>query len=263
MRDSVVRHFAAALCCLISGITISLVPSLHAVADEIDQGNYTTKNTSSNYNPGSRNVTVTANGSKPGSKGVAGAVSHAGQVFQCGAWRPATATPLTDCNDQLPGPSVAQIATQAAASVTLPLNGPQFGPSPSQNKWDMVPVGYPVWLWTSSDQGTISTTVEADGLTVSITATRQSVNFAMGDGHSVSCKSFTARPTHLADPMQKSPTCGYVYQTTGNFTITATTSWLVAWSASGESGSFTVADTASSPAPLPIGELTSVIIGHP
>jgi len=235
-------------------------PSAHA--EEDDQGSQSGRGTQT-YNSGSRSVTVTANGSKPGSKGVAGGVSHAGQVFACGMWVPVALEPVFDCHVQPSGPSVSQIATQAAASVTLPLNSPQFGPSPSQNKWGMIPVGYPVWLWTSSDQTTVATTVEAEGLTVSITATRVSVSFAMGDGHSVSCKSFTVRPTHLTDPMQKSPSCGYVYQVTGSFTITATASWLVAWSAAGESGSFTVTDTASSPAPLPIGELASVVTGHP
>ena len=235
-----------------------------AWADDSGQDPINGANSSSQkYDPGSRSVTVTANGGKAGSKGVVGGVSHVGQVFVCGRWMPVEQEPVTNCPVLPAGPSVSQIATQAAASVTLPLNAPQFGPLPSQNMWGMIPVGYPLWLWTSSDQATVSTSVVADGLSVSITATRQSVAFSMGDGHSFSCKSFTVRPTHLVDPMQKSPSCGYVYQTTGDFTITAATSWLVTWSAAGESGSFTVTDTASAPSSLPIGELTSVITGHP
>jgi len=257
------KHGTLSMCaCLVVavfGLTVGM-PVAHAEGD--DQTGYGGSN-SRTYDPGSRSVTVTANGGKAGSKGVAGGVSHVGQVFVCGRWMPVEQEPVTNCPVRPAGPSVSQIATQAAASVTLPLNVPQFGPLPSQNMWGMIPVGYPLWLWTSSDQSTVSTSVEVDGLSVSITATRQSVTFGMGDGHSVSCKSFTVRPTHLADPMQKSPSCGYVYQTTGDFTITATTSWLVSWSAAGESGSFTVTDTAPSPSPLPIGELASVITGHP
>jgi len=147
--------------------------------------------------------------------------------------------------------------------VTLPLNTPEFGPSPSQNKWGMIPVGYPLWLWTSSDQVSVSKSVTQSGLSVAVTATRQKVVFAMGDGHTVSCTSFTVRPAHLADPTAGSPTCGYTYQTTGEFTISATSTWLVTWQASGQSGSFTVTDSATSASALPVGELSSVIVYDP
>ena len=237
------------------------IPSAHG--DDNGQDEWGGQGTHT-YNPGSRSVTVTGNGSKPGSGGSSKGSSHPGQVLICGRWMTVeAAAAIQGCQAPASGPSVAQIATQVAASVTLPLNSPVFGPSPTQNQWGMIPVGYPLWLWTTSDQTTVTTSAEADGLTVSVTATRQSVTYAMGDGHQVSCTRFTVRPLHLADPMQKSPTCGYVYQTTGQFTITATTSWLITWSAAGESGSFTVTDTASSPTLLPVGELSSVITDHP
>jgi len=241
---------------------LACIPMAHA---EDDGQNGSNGNKGQTYNPGTRSVTVTANGNRPGSsRGAASSNSHAGMVLMCGTWMtPAQAALSLSCQKTSPGPSVAEIAIQAAASVTLPLNSPQFGPLPSQNQWGMIPVGYPVWLWTSSDQTTVSTSVDSSGLVVSITATRQGVTFAMGDGHNISCTRFTVRPTHLADPMQPSPSCGYVYQTTGIFTIVATTSWLISWSAAGESGSFAVTDTASSPTPLPIGELASVITDHP
>jgi len=138
-----------------------------------------------------------------------------------------------------------------------------MGPNPSQNKWNMIPVGYPIWLWTDGD-ATLSSTVTQDGLTVSITATRQSIAFKMGDGNTTTCKAFTVRPTHLANnPMQQSPTCGYVYDTTGTYTIAATTTWLINWMAGGQTGQFTVTDTATASTPLTIGELYSVIVYDP
>ena len=263
MSNHISRHVVLSQFFFVTLIALSICGSAVSHAGDNDQDNYGSNNTTT-YNSGSRSVTVTGNGSKSGSGGSSKGNSHTGQVLICGRWMSvAAAAAIQGCQAPESGPSVAQIATQVAASVTLPLNSPVFGPSPTQNQWGMIPVGYPLWLWTTSDQTTVTTSAEANGLTVSVTATRQSVTYVMGDGHQVSCTRFTVRPSHLADPMQKSPTCGYVYQTTGQFTITATTSWLIAWSAAGESGSFTVTDTASSPTLLPVGELSSVITDHP
>jgi hypothetical protein len=160
-----------------------------------------------------------------------------------------TATPVPD------------VARQAAASVVLPVNDPVFGPSSSQNRWGLVPVGYPVWLWASGGQTAVTQTVSKDGLEVAVTAIWQRVVFTMGDGGTVSCTSFVERPVHLSDPMAVSPSCGYVYQSAGSFTITATSTWLVGWWADGQSGSFTVSDKADVAAPVLVGELSSVIVG--
>jgi len=160
------------------------------------------------------------------------------------------------------GPNIGQVGAEAAASVTMPVNAPVFGPQPSQNKWGIIPVGYPIWLWSSDGQTAITQSVTDQGLTVTVTATRQSINFDMGDGGHVTCANFTVRPEHN-DPFQASPTCGYTYMATGNFTVTATTTWLVTWQVSGQAGSLTVTDTAQAPAPLPVGELHTVIVTDP
>jgi len=158
-----------------------------------------------------------------------------------------------------PRPPAEPTALKAVAQLTLPVNAPQIGPKPDQNRWGMIPVGYPVWMWTNGSSK-LTRTVTQDGLTVNITATRQQVAFNMGDGVVV-CKTFTVRPAHLTnDPMQRSPTCGYVYQTPGKYTVSATTTWLIDWTATGQTGQFTVTDTATSSTPLTIGELYSVIV---
>ena len=273
MSNSVkhVKVLVAFLAILVSLQTLG-IPVAHG--DGNDSGNYFGPS-SQNYDSATQTTTVTANWNQPGSGGGNPTKNntpknnqHPGQVQVCGKWYPAGSAPtITNCGTGThkgsATPSVADIATSAAAQLKLPINTPMFGPLPSQNQWGMIPVGYPIWLWTSSDQATLTTTVTSSGLTITITATRLDVTFAMGDGHTVTCTGFTTRPTHLTDPMQTSPTCGHVYQVTGTFTITATTAWSIRWSAAGQSGGFNVTDTAPAASPLPIGELSSVITGHP
>jgi len=223
-----------------------------------DSGQNPVKNKdSTKYDPSTRKVTVEDSTTVPGVKPGSGTKTPTGK----------TCTPSRNyiCSVPTPkrkGPSIAEIGQQAAASITLPINAPVVGPSPSQNKWNLIPVGYPLWLWTSDTQTTISQTVSNQGLVVSVTATRQNVIFSMGDGQQVGCTSFTARPLHN-DPFQQSPTCGYVYQSSGQFTVAAATTWLITWQVSGQSGSFTVTDTASATTPLPVGELHSVVVPNP
>jgi len=151
-------------------------------------------------------------------------------------------------------------ARSAVAQLTLPVNIPRYGPQPNQNQWGIIPVGYPVWLWTSSTTTTLQKSVTQDGLSISLTARRQKVSFDMGDGSTVACTDFTTRPAKLTgDPRRPSPTCGHEYQVTGQFQITATTSWLISWQSGGQTGQFQITDSASAAQILPVGELLSVI----
>jgi len=214
--------------------------------------------TDSNYDGSTRTVTVTTK-SKHNGAGKGNQPPPPRRVVdadpQC------VAQPeICDPTDIRGLPSPAQLARQAVAQLSLPAVAPVFGPSPSQNQWHMVPVGYPVWLWVGNTTTTMSRAVTQQGLAIELEATRQSVRFNMGDGHFVTCTSFTQRPAKLTgDPMKPSPTCGYVYSATGSYTLRATTTWLIRWAASGQSGSFTVTDTASAASPLVIGELRTVI----
>jgi len=213
---------------------------------------------SSSYNSSSRTVTVGGSSSSSGSaQPKTSKAANAAPTVSC-----LTSPILCSRPTKRSGPTIAQIGQQAAASITLPVNSPVFGPSPSQNQWNIIPIGYPVWLWTSDTQTTLSQTVANQGLVVSVSATRVSITFNMGDGQQITCTSFTPRPLHN-DPFQQSPTCGHTYLTPGQYTITATTTWAITWAVSGQSGSFTVTDTATAPAPLPVGELHAVIVPNP
>ena len=151
------------------------------------------------------------------------------------------------------------VVRKAFAQIVLPYNTPSFGPPLKQNKWRMIPVGYPIWLWVASDTTTVSHSVTQDGLHVSLTGRRLSIAFDMGDGNTTLCTKLTKRPAKLPDPMRKSPNCGYVYTKKGRYTLSATTTWLIEWQVVDQSGSFIVAFTETADNPIVIGELLTVI----
>ncbi len=154
---------------------------------------------------------------------------------------------------------VPAVARSAVAKLTLPGSVPKVGPPPSINEWKMAAVGYPLWLWTN-DATRLSTRVESQGITITITAKRTSTTFAMGDGGSLTCESMTPW-SRAVTPGLHSPDCGYTYVKAslprGNYTITATTTWSVHWTAEGYSGDIPV--TISGTSELPVGELQSLV----
>lgn len=154
------------------------------------------------------------------------------------------------------GPSAAQVrawAVSAAASVRLPAPSVGVDPDPSVNRWHIVAVGQPLWLYDGS-ASRVTSTASNGGVTVAITAVRSSVSFDMGESV-VRCTSMSRRPVS-ADPRAASPDCGYRYQKRGDRLVTATASWTVSWSALGQSGTLPMTRTASRT--LPVRELLSV-----
>jgi len=125
-----------------------------------------------------------------------------------------------------------------------------------------------VWLsiaTTSNQYWGVQTTppVSVPGLSVTATATTQSVTWDMGDGHSFSCPN-PGRAYTPADGGNASPLCGYTYRQPsgakpgGAYTVTATTTWQVSWKAStGQTGTLPP-QTKTSTATVKIGELQVV-----
>jgi hypothetical protein len=151
---------------------------------------------------------------------------------------------------------------QVVAKLKLPDATPRFGPDPSANEWNMLVVGYPIWLWTDGPTS-LSTTAHSDGLDFTLAATWQSTTFTMGDGHTKTCAATTAYPAHPDHLGEPSPTCGYTYDTASAkakpYTVSAEASWRIDWSSGGEQGSFVHTYTASRS--LDVGELGSMIRG--
>lgn len=147
------------------------------------------------------------------------------------------------------------IAISVAAAVHLPEPTIGFGPDPAGNKWNMIPVGYPMWLWTENRTALANSATTA-GLTVALTATPGTTTFTMGDGSKVTCNS---QPHWIKGNTQKSP-CSYTYQypspDNDPYIVTATTQWAVRWYAADQSGTLTLNRTATRP--ITIGELHSL-----
>lgn len=82
------------------------------------------------------------------------------------------------------------------------------------------------------------------------------IAWSMGDGHSKSCGVGTKWSKSI-EPATPSPTCGYVYEKTGRYTVTATTQWTINWSAGGQTG--TIPFAIGRDRPDRVGELQTII----
>lgn len=163
-------------------------------------------------------------------------------------------------------PVVPTITPQQAAMVVisaklkLPTVAPGFGPSPDINRWHMAAVGYPYWLWADGTQNAASTAA-VGGLQVSLKASVTSMTYAMGDGQTVNCAGSGTVWTRSATAGAISPTCGYRYADPslpgGDYTVTATSHWAVAWTAGGQVGVIHL--DRSSSIQVPVGELEAII----
>ncbi|WOP19112.1 hypothetical protein [Raineyella sp. LH-20] len=151
----------------------------------------------------------------------------------------------------------AVLAREASAMLRLPGQTVRVGPDPSLNEWNMLAVGFPVWLWWEGDS-TTSQTVSLDGVTLEMVARHQSSSFEMGDGTTVTCGVSTPWVAGARPPGSPSPTCGHVYTEPGDYTIRATHHWQLSWTALGRSGVLPMSNTSS--AGLEVGELAAVIV---
>lgn len=164
------------------------------------------------------------------------------------------------CLERVPVPD-SDLAAQAAASAVARLRVPEpqiiFGPEPSVNKWNVLAVGFPIWVWLA-DPGPQQTTVDQDGIEITLTATQAAARFDWGDGQVSNCATMRQRPAQV-EPLTPSPDCGHSYLTAGDYTVTATAQWDVAWTALGYSGTLPLSATGSRD--LPIREFASVVVG--
>ncbi|MER5549951.1 ATP-binding protein [Streptomyces sp. NPDC002589] len=161
-----------------------------------------------------------------------------------------------ETNPLATGPSAAELAQQAFKRMRL--DGAKIGSAPPAGAKGLV--GLPVWLWTAQSPqtwGPQTMTVSAGGLSVTVTAKVKNIAWSMGDGTTVTC-------TKPGTPYQKSfgdtdsPDCGHRYTKAGNYTVTATSTWAVDWTATnGETG--TIPDTTrNSSTTARVGELQVV-----
>jgi len=159
-----------------------------------------------------------------------------------------------------PPPNPAVLGAEAVSQLTLPGAAPLVGPDPSVNKWNMVAIGFPIWLWTEG-QTQLRSSASVRGYTVSLVATRTLVQFSLGDGTTVSCSATAAYAQGAVKPGTPSPNCGHVYQLrpdSGHYRVAALATWNVTWSVLGQSGTIPVTKGASRQ--LRVGELQAVVV---
>ena len=163
-------------------------------------------------------------------------------------WIPAPTGPAATAVPAAPGTPAMVVAARAASSIDLPTPTIELNPVGFSvvNVATWLAVDRSLWRpWTAS--------ASAGGVTARAVATPTSVTWTMGDGHSVRCDT----PGQVFDPDlpagEQSSTCQYTYATSSAglpsadgdpddaaFTITATISWAVTWTAVGAAGGGTL-----------------------
>ncbi|MGL4831551.1 MAG: hypothetical protein ACRCWS_03070 [Propionibacteriaceae bacterium] len=158
-----------------------------------------------------------------------------------------------------PSPATSTLIADAIKSgkVTLPIPelAPNIGPDPHVNEWNAAFVGYPLWLWTTTP-GPQQATITIDNITLTLTATLTNVTFTMGDGTNHTCTTTTPYTDNIT-PGTPSPTCGHVYQTPGDYLITATSTWNITWATNDTHDTLT--HTTTKTRTITVKELTSVL----
>jgi hypothetical protein len=154
-----------------------------------------------------------------------------------------------------------QVAYIAVARLHLEPLTPVIGPPPDLNRWEMVAVGYPLWLSGAgnADPGPVSDAVF--NLLVRLDAHVTHTDFVMGDGHMVTCSGAGLAWTRAVEPGQKSPACGYQYATPslpqGDYTVTIRTHWDIDWTINNQRGVIRMVQASSTQ--LPVGELQVLV----
>ena len=153
---------------------------------------------------------------------------------------------------------VTALARSLIVRLRLPDANPRFGPNPNGNEWRMLAVGFPVWLWTDGPRHK-EATASAYGISFRLSADLASTTFNTGDGGQVTCSSM-ATYSEAVKAGSPSPNCGHVYTKPslpkGPYTVTATPTWRIRWSAGGFSGTLTTSYSDSST--IRIGELRAL-----
>lgn len=143
----------------------------------------------------------------------------------------------------LPPPDPEELAWRAVAELQLSkVTIATFPQATSKNSDSMGIVGFPVPVWADTSQtdlGSRTASASERGFTVSLTATLDKVVWDFGDGsQAVTCSGPGAPYTKSTLSPEHKVVCGYQsgYQKQGDYTITATAHWDVAWTGIGQSG---------------------------
>lgn len=162
------------------------------------------------------------------------------------------------------GPTPREVADMAIATMEFKAGDIGIVPEPGPGKLGIV--GMPTWMWVANPgtntTGPVTASASAGGITVTATAELDRIEWAMGDGTTVTCQGSSAKGTPYSDSFgrQDSPTCGHRYSKTSGdqeenaYTVTANSYWVVNWSGAGQSGTITLAPLTQS-VQIRVGEM--------
>ena len=149
------------------------------------------------------------------------------------------------------------------ASARIRLDNPRIGSAPCTTAGCMGAVGVPVWMWVDGGLPTRTATASVQGVSVTVTARMDRVDWSMGDGHTVTC--YTAgTPYTTALGWRESPDCGYIYQQTsreqpgGTYPLRASAHWTIVFTGDYRA---TMNRTTTSVVQVKIGEYQTVVVG--
>lgn len=129
--------------------------------------------------------------------------------------------------------SAADLAARARNELALLYPEPRTSPAVSLPQ---IP-GIDTWMWIDAALWQpIVATASIPGLSVSATATPQSMTWDMGDGTVVTCDGPGTAYDDSRPEAEQSTDCSHVYQSRGAYTATATITWSISWSSSDGDG---------------------------
>lgn len=134
----------------------------------------------------------------------------------------------------------AAIARRAIAQ--LDIDPVTLGMAPRPNLADPnVLIGAPAYFWAEGGPpaiGPLSTTVTEQGITITLNATVDTVTYDTGDGATLTCTrdQVATAPTNMT--LQGTPDCGHRWESSGTYTLTATSNWTITWQGPTQNGTF-------------------------
>ncbi|WP_152185928.1 PKD domain-containing protein [Segeticoccus rhizosphaerae] len=137
-------------------------------------------------------------------------------------------------------PDPRKLADRAVESMRLQAIGIGIVPEPKPGSMGLV--GMPNWMWVQNASpntwGPVTRTASTGPFSVTATAKVRNVVWDLGDGQRVTCGQGT--PYRDMYGKKDSPTCGHTYTRQGDYTVRATSNWVIDWSGIGQSGTITM-----------------------
>lgn len=176
-----------------------------------------------------------------------------------------SSSPRSQASSPVMMPRITEYEAAQVAANQLDVRVPELrvGPDWRANEWNMLAVGYPLWVWTD-DSSSVHSSRTIAGMTISLSAPKPTLTVDYGDGTRQRCATTTPYSFQAwqSAPNHESPTCGHTYLKKGDYPLRLTATWQVAWSGPGHSGVIPVTLT-SSAITVPVGELESVLVPVP